>query len=141
MRKLKSCGILVFTEHAERRSFLLMKHPDRLDLPKGHVNKGESEMDCAFRELREETGITRDQIRIEPGFRFELTYHAVYKRFAGEIVEKTVVIFLGWLTSGDVEISPSEHGGFSWFDWDPPHRIQQKTIDPLLSAVQRHFQS
>lgn len=138
MRKLKSCGVLVFRQ-TPRRSFLLMKHPHRYDLPKGHIEAGESEMDCALRELEEETGFPKEQIRIEPEFRFELTYQPRYRRFGGERVEKTVVIFLGWLLADNSEPKPTEHGAYEWFDWSPPHRIQSKTIDPLLTVVESHF--
>ena len=36
MRKLKSCGVLVFRKQPHC-SFSLMKHPHRYDLPKGHI--------------------------------------------------------------------------------------------------------
>ena len=56
MQQLKSCGVLVFRDEPSL-SFLLMEHTQRLDLPKGHVDPGESEIECALRELEEETGI------------------------------------------------------------------------------------
>lgn len=139
MRKLKSCGVLVFRDRPNC-SFLLMKHPHRYDLPKGHIEGGESELDCALRELQEETGITHDQVQIDPDFRFEETYQARYKRFRGEIVEKTVVIFVAWLDAEGDQLKLTEHRGYDWFEWHPPHRIQQKTVDPLLGAVQKHFE-
>lgn len=138
MRKLKSCGVLIFRK-SPKKSFLLMKHPHRYDLPKGHIKDGETEMDCALRELEEETGFSKEQIQLDADFRFELTYRAKYRRFGGELVEKTVVIFLAWLRKDDVEPKPTEHGSYEWFDWNPPHRIQTKTIDPLLTEVESHF--
>lgn len=139
MKKLKSCGVLLFREEACRQ-FLLMEHPDRLDLPKGHVKKGETEVDCALRELEEETGLTAEDIELDTGFRFVTRYEPRYRRFGGKQVQKTVVIFLGWMV-GDREIRPTEHRGFRWVDWDPPHGIQPETIDPLLTEVQEHFAS
>lgn len=46
MRQAKSCGFLIMKSDL---SFLLMKHPKRYDLPKGHVDSGESEQQTALR--------------------------------------------------------------------------------------------
>ncbi len=52
----KSCGFLIYRNNPAR-SFLLMRHTDRWDLPKGHVDPNETNLECALRELKEETGI------------------------------------------------------------------------------------
>jgi 8-oxo-dGTP pyrophosphatase MutT (NUDIX family) len=119
------------------REFLLMKHPDRWDLPKGHVDPGETEIECALRELWEETGIPADAIGLDPAFRFALQYQVQSRRTGGAWWPKTLVIFLGRLTR-DVEITTSEHESCRWFPWQPPHRIQAQTIDPLVAAVEEH---
>jgi len=134
MPELKSCGFLI-VRGEPRTEFLLMRHLDRWDLPKGHVDRGESEMQCALRELEEETGITQGDIEIDPQFRFTLRY-PVNDRRAGR-AEKTLVVFLARLVR-DVAIKATEHQGYEWFAWQPPHRIQERTIDPLLSAVERY---
>jgi len=139
MRQKKACGVLVFRRVPEL-AFLLMRHPTRWDLPKGHVDKGESETECALRELEEETGIRREQLRLFPDFRFETTYLAQYQRFADEWIEKTLVIFAGELTSS-VKIVVSEHDDFEWVPWHPPHKIQNETIDPLLRQAERLFET
>ncbi len=115
-----------------------MKHPNRLDLPKGHLESGEDEIGCALRELEEETGITRDLVALEPGFRFETVYYPRYQQFNGERVEKTVVIFLARLTT-DVAIQLFEHSGFEWVAWNPPHRFYHGTIDLVLLKVARYM--
>ena len=139
MRVLKSCGVIVFRREPEP-SFLLLRHPDRYDLPKGHVKEGESELACAMREMTEETGLPAEAVRIEEGFRFTTTYHPRYRRHGGAVVEKTVVIFLGWL--GEPRpIAVSEHGGFEWMRWQPPHRIEPKTVDQVLAQVEEFFRS
>jgi len=133
LRRLKSCGFLIFRKVPEL-SFLLIRDRDRLDLPKGHIKTGETEMECAFREVFEETGISQSQLLVEHGFRYTEIYYPRYKRFGGEQVEKTLVIFLAVL-EGDVTIQPEEHFSFEWVKWNPPHKIQKKTIDPLLRQV------
>jgi len=50
-------GYLIFRRQGTQLQFLLMKHPDRWDLPKGHLDPNESIPQAAIRELYEETGI------------------------------------------------------------------------------------
>lgn len=112
-----------------------MRHADRWDLPKGHVDPGETEVQCALRELREETGIRATDIELFEGFRFDSQYQVRAKN-SGRLYDKTLVIFLGRLVR-DVPISLTEHIGYEWFAWNPPHRIQAWTIDPLLAEVEQ----
>lgn len=134
---VKACGFLVIRGRPID-SFLLMQHKRRLDLPKGHLDDGETELECAYRELWEETGIPADQIEHIPDFRFTLNYQIREKRYGHQLVDKTVVIFLGRLLS-DVTIKLTEHPGYEWRKWNPPHHIQVQTIDPLLAAVEAFF--
>lgn len=133
MRKIMSCGVLIVRGDPVDQ-FLLMEHKDRLDLPKGHVDEGETEMECALRELVEETAIKSTDIELIDGFRFEHQYFVWPKRFNKEKCEKTLVVFMGRLLI-DVEIVVTEHKGFRWVDWNPPHQIQEQTIDPLLDQA------
>ncbi len=139
MRKTRSCGVILF-KNQPCREFLLMKHPHRFDLPKGHVDPGETDEECALREMWEETGIPPEAVRIDAGFRFEEIYYPVEARFHNETVEKTLVIFLGWLDH-DWPIITTEHAGYEWRVWQPPHRLQKFTIDPLLAKLERYFQT
>lgn len=139
MRHLKSCGVILFRRQPEL-SFLLMKHPDRWDLPKGHVDQGETDLECALREMEEETGLSREAVQIDPAFRFSEVYYPVYKRYPGEKIEKTLIIFLGWLED-NLPITLTEHSGHKWIAWNPPHTIQQNTINPLLAEVACYFGS
>ena len=128
---LKSCGVLV-VRGRPIHEFLLMEHANRLDIPKGHVDPGETEVECAYRELVEETGIEKDWIELDPDFRFTLRYEVASNRSAYQPAMKTLVVFLGRLLR-DCPIKPTEHLGYHWRKWDPPHTIQVKTIDPLLA--------
>jgi len=137
MPRSRACGVLV-VRGRPIESFLLMRHPTRWDLPKGHVEPGENDLDCALREMEEETGITAADVEIDPRFRFTTQYTVNYKRkFGGRTALKTVVIFLGRLVR-DVQIETSEHEDCQWFDWNPPHAIQEQTIDSLLREVEDH---
>jgi bis(5'-nucleosidyl)-tetraphosphatase len=142
MQQVKSCGFILFTGERTnpQKSFLLMKHRDRYDLPKGQIEPGESDIECALREMTEETGIPASEVNIEPDFQYRSVYYPQYARYDNQIIEKTLIIFLGWVDTPTVMPS-SEHLGYEWIEWQPPHQIQAQTIDPLLAAVSAYFRS
>ena len=133
----RAAGMLLLTRSTPKQ-FLLMRHHDRWDLPKGHCDPGESDLETALRETEEETGIAPDSIRLDSEFRFELTYPVRYKRHGDQVFQKTVVYLLGEIQSA-VEPKLTEHPSYQWFLWNPPHEIQTQTIDPLLHAVEQHL--
>ena len=143
MHKVKSCGVLIFRDQPAR-SFLLMRHYNRYDLPKGHVMAGESELQCALRELEEETSITQQQIQFVQDYRYETAYMLLDRNQRGTMaerrIEKTVVIFMAWLKQ-NVTVQPTEHIGFEWQPWKPPHNFRQGTIDGALHEAERYLNS
>lgn len=131
MRHELSCGVLLF-QNRPRRSLLVLCDGDRLDLPKGHIKRGEGELDCAWRELEEETGIPRRLVTLTPDFRFTATYHP--KRD----VKKTVVLFAGEV-AGPCVVTTPEHDDYAWLPWDPPHDLYEfPTIHNALLAFEHH---
>lgn len=133
MDLIVSCGVLVLRRNPALE-FLLLQHTDRWDLPKGHVDPGETEIECALRELEEETGIPADGIRLDPDSRYEQHYMVRTRRAQDGLRPKKLVIFPGLLL-GPFPVAVTEHSGYQWFPWRPPHRIQAQTIDPLLEAA------
>lgn len=114
-----------------------MKHPKRWDLPKGHVDPGESDLECALRETHEETGIQTDNIDLLEGFQFELEYLVELRRDNFKPRLKSLCVYLGRLKEPQ-PIVVSEHDDYRWWPWSPPHQIQSMTIDPLLESVARY---
>ena len=140
MKLPRSCGFLIVTGDPVD-AFLLMEHEDRWDLPKGHVDPGETDMEAALRELEEETGFVRDDLLVDSEFVYEQRYLVGGGRYgAGGTVEKTLRIFLAAI-SDPLEPELTEHIGFCWFPWNPPHTIQEWTIDPLLAQLDAHLSS
>lgn len=137
MQKVKACGVLVFRREP-RPQFLVMKHRHRLDLPKGHLEAGETDMECALREMWEETGIPREAVEIVPDFQYQEVYYPFEARFGPGRVEKTLIVYLGWLLE-DHPIRVTEHVGYDWLPWNPPHKIQRFTFDPLLAKLENYF--
>ncbi len=137
-QRVKAAGILLMTTAERPPQFLLMRHPNRWDLPKGHCEEGETFRQTALRETEEETGIAAGSISLDPGFCFDLVYPVTYKRWGDTTFEKQVRYFLGYVPE---KLNPTvtEHESAKWFDWNPPHHIQTQTIDPLLAAVAEHL--
>ena len=120
-----SCGVLVFQERP-RRSFLLLLRGDRIDLPKGRMKRGETELQCALRELEEETGLA--DVKLVPGFRFENTWR-----------KKTVVLFAAEL-EGPCAIVTPDHDDYAWVPWKPPHDYpDHPTLHQALIAWHQHL--
>lgn len=113
-----------------------MRHTKRWDLPKGHVDDGETNMECALRELEEETGIQASDLDIDDNFKYKTKY--VVQSKSGKPKKKKLIIFLAELVCL-VDIQLTEHIGFEWFDWTPPHQIQKQTIDPVLAEVEEYW--
>lgn len=139
MKKVRAAGILLFSK--KMKYFLLMKHPRRLDLPKGHLEKGEDYIHGALREFYEETGISKSKIELFGDFKFEETYFPFEKKYGNVRVEKHLVIFMARLKvpKKEAKIKLTEHIGYEWVKWNPPHKIYKHTIDPLLKRTEMYF--
>ena len=133
-KNLVACGLLILRGDPVD-SFLLMVHADRLDLPKGHIDDGESHLECALREVYEETGIRESDLEMIPGFAFQSEYEVRRKKYNHVPIPKTTHIYLARLINEDIDIQLTEHAGYLWVRWEPPHTIQENTIDPLLKKA------
>jgi 8-oxo-dGTP pyrophosphatase MutT (NUDIX family) len=133
-----AAGYLIF-RRADALEFLLMEHQDRWDLPKGHVDHGESILQAAKRELWEETGISDSQIWTDPEFVFTSQYWVSKRKTPSQKALKQTTIYLGF-GPPSLQIVCTEHIGYRWWAWNPPHRIQAQAIDPLLDQVALHFE-
>lgn len=90
MMQEKSCGAVVYTKNADENLFLLIRSKEGLyGFPKGHVEKDETEVETALREVREEVGL---YIELRQGFRMTDTYRIPQK----PDTVKEVVYFLGF---------------------------------------------
>lgn len=142
---VRAAGVLLLAQTSPPQ-FLLMRHRDRWDLPKGYCDGDETYFESAQRELWEETGVDPGTCRFDEHFYFDVTYEVSYHAPADETVQnppaarypevfqKNVRYFLARLPEV-VTIEASEHESYQWFTWSPPHNIQSQTIDPLLAAV------
>lgn len=133
---VEAAGILLFAMESPPK-FLLMRHRDRWDLPKGHAETGEDSLTTALRETEEETGVPASAIEVDPAFRYVTEYSVTYGNRGPRL--KRVTYFLGYLHAVRPIIA-TEHEGYQWMTWPQTTNLQAQTIDPLLSAVRDHFE-
>ena len=124
----KSAGAIIFRNPRSRTSslrdknketkYLLLYYPsgskskkDYWDFPKGHIERGEKEINTVLREVKEETGL--ENIEIIKGFKEHIKYFFKFKR---QIVFKIVTFYLAKTEKKDVKIS-SEHIGYKWLSY------------------------
>ena len=85
----KSCGAIVFTKNVEGVKYVIIESKEGFfGFPKGHVEKNETELETARREVLEETGL---QVEFLDDFRMEDSYP--FQR-NGETRTKHIVYFL-----------------------------------------------
>lgn len=105
----KSCGAIVYRRHHGNLEILLIKHVNsgHWSFPKGHVEEGETEVETALREVKEETGI---DIIIDPTFRETVTY------FPRKDTQKIVVYFIAKAKNFEYVPQEEEIAQIKWVD-------------------------
>ncbi len=130
----KSCGVVLFS----KQKVLLLQYATgqkegewdlqgHWDFPKGHVDKGETEIETAIRELEEETGIKN--IILLDNFRKTINYK-IQKR--DRKISKEVVFFIATTVETEINLS-HEHVDYGWFDFTSA--LKQLTYDNARSVL------
>jgi len=115
----KSAGAVVFRKEGNKIYYLLLYYPSGArtprnywDFPKGHIERGEKEIETVKREVKEETGL--EDIKFIEGFKKWVKY---FFRFQGKTVFKIVIFYLVETKNKNVKIS-SEHIGYKWLPYE-----------------------
>ncbi len=135
--KQRSAGFVIVRERGSGWEVLGLRVWGKIDVPKGHVEPGESDLEAAIRECREEAGIdvvpSRDMVW---GDSF----------YVSERKHKDVIIYLA-MTDQEPVILPNpetkqyEHDGYHWLSWDQMKRMSypylQSAIDWAQNVTER----
>jgi bis(5'-nucleosidyl)-tetraphosphatase len=121
----RSAGAIIFHLDDDGIKYLLLHYPsithrskrDYWDFAKGHVDKGESELETVVRETVEETGI--NDLEFIDGFRETMKY---FFRYKNKLIFKVVSFRLARTRSESVTLS-GEHDDFIWLSYADACRI------------------
>jgi 8-oxo-dGTP pyrophosphatase MutT (NUDIX family) len=128
-REFSAGGVVLRSFH--RRPFLVAvrPRPDVLALPKGHPDEGESMIDAATREVREEAGVTAELVEKLGDIRY---WYAA----DGERVLKVVSFYLFRYRSGSVRNHDHEVLSAEWVPLeDAPERLSYRGERDMARAA------
>ncbi|BAP39655.1 bis(5'-nucleosyl)-tetraphosphatase [Metamycoplasma canadense] len=131
MKYEKSCGAIVLKNIESKLYVLLVQQTaGHWTFPKGHVEKNETEIETALREVKEETNV---DIEILEGFREKNVYSPFFN------ISKEVIFFLGKPINFDLKNRPGEIDVVEWvlvndalinkITHDANRKILQKAVD------------
>lgn len=89
--------------------------PDFWDFPKGLLEKGETGLEAARREAKEEAGV--EILEIAPQFKETIRY---FTRREGQTIPKFVAMFLAEVKTDKVKLS-WEHDRYEWLSFEEAH--------------------
>ena len=124
VKQEKSCGCIII----DKDKVLLVKHnKGHWDFPKGHVEKGETEIETAKREVKEETNL---EVDIQKDKRYVVEY------YPEENIKKEVVYFLAKNKTSDIIPQLSEIQKIEWVPLEEAeNRITYNTSKELIVRV------
>ncbi len=114
---IKAGGGLVKNKKGE---ILLIFRRGKWDLPKGKLDENETLLQCAVREVREETGLTR----IEAGEEINTTYHT-YVDFGKHILKESHWYYM--LATGEETLVPQTEEDITEIRW-----VKKKDLNSFL---------
>ena len=105
----KSCGAIVYRRFHGNTEILLIRHikSGYWSFPKGHVENGETEVETATREIKEETNI---DVLIDSGFRETVSFSP------RRDTSKTVVYFVAKALNNDTKPQLEEISEIRWVE-------------------------
>lgn len=140
--KVLSCGVVPFREHDGALQLLVIQHRGgHWGFPKGRREaKDKNDLDNALRELSEETGLSAEQVVIDPAEQIREEYR--YQR-RGAQVSKVVIFFIGKVLDPNAAISVplDELRAYRWVSFKECATLLGKRSSSLLAEINRRLPS
>jgi bis(5'-nucleosidyl)-tetraphosphatase len=124
----RSSGAVIFNDRVNELYFLVLLYGGgHWDFPKGGIEEGETELEAARREIREETGL--EDVEFIDGFKRVISYTYTSNE---DIVVKSVVLFLARTQQFQIVLS-REHKAYAWLKYeDALEQLTFKTARQVL---------
>lgn len=126
--KILSAGVIPVRRSGDRWLYLLLRAYQYWDFPKGKTEAGETPLEAALRELKEETGL--EQVNFQWGHDYiETGPYArgkVARYYIAETTETRVV--LGIVP----ELGRAEHHEYRWMTYDEAYRRTSPRVQRVL---------
>jgi len=135
-----SAGIIIYRKTLEGPRFLILYHGrDYWNFPKGGIETGERTFETALREIREETGIMRNELKFQEYFKVNENFTFWRKN---EKVYKTIIFYLAETKRKVVKIADEKTGqpqeGFAWFTYKEAMKVLSNHKDIMRVLKQAY---
>jgi len=136
----RSAGIVPYRHGPNGVEFLLLFNLffEQWQFPRGGVEPGESDLECAVREFGEETGMPIATLHKE--CRSELRYTASIR---GYEIDRTIVYFLAEVGPGEIRLGHENHCEARWLSAQQTWELLTETSPeqlPALDAAREYLQ-
>jgi phosphoribosylformimino-5-aminoimidazole carboxamide ribotide isomerase len=128
----RSAGIIPYRRTANGVEFLLLFNLffEQWQFPRGGLNPGETDRDCALREFQEETGL--HVLHLHEDCRTVLNYTATIRHYE---IERTIVYFLAEVGEQEVVLGDEDLSEFTWATSEKVWELLAETSPEQLSAL------
>lgn len=135
MQRVISAGIIVFRRTREGIKFLILYHGRNYwNFPKGKIEAMEQSWQAALREVKEETGLKPNELRLIGNFKTQERF--MYQR-GEEKIFKIVILYLAETRQPRIIVS-DEHEGYGWFTYHEARRVLAKYKTSLAILAQAY---
>lgn len=126
--KRLSCGAVIVRDTAEGLRFLLLRAFDHWDFPKGIIERDETPLEAAQREIEEET--TLCDLEFAWGETFTETGPYSRGKIARYYIARTRCAEIKLPVNP--ELGRAEHSEYRWVDYDEAVRLTSPRVKPVI---------
>ena len=106
IQKEKACGCIIINDN---KVLLIKQTQGHWGFPKGHVEKNETEIETAIREVKEETNL---DVEVDENKRYTMEYMMDNGKL------KQVVLFIAKCIGGEIKAQECEVDSIRWFNFN-----------------------